>query len=98
MNVDHPAHLRDLAARRGFYVGTAVNTRAFTGGDPAYRELLKREFNVLVGENMMKFSELSPAQNSYDWTAADALVDFAAANGMKVRGHTLVWHQQLPRW
>src|SRR3712207_6590218 len=98
MTIDHPAHLRDLAAQRDFYIGTAVNTRAFARGGAIYRDMLKREFNVLVAENMMKFSELRPAQNDYNWAQADALVDFAEAIDMRLRGHTLVSHQQLPHW
>jgi endo-1,4-beta-xylanase len=66
-------------------------------GDRPY-EVLKREFNVLVAENMMKFGELCPSPNTYQWANTDALVDFAQANNMKLRGHTLVWHQQLPHW
>ncbi len=95
---NHPMYLRDLADQRGFFIGTAVNTTAFASGETTYREVLQREFNVLVAENMMKFSELCPSQNDYHWTTSDALVDFAAASGMRLRGHTLVWHQQLPRW
>lgn len=91
-------YLRDFAAQRQFYIGTAVNTRAFVNGETTYCEVLQREFNMLVAENMMKFGELSPAPNTYNWTTTDKLMDFAEANDMKVRGHTLVWHQQLPRW
>jgi len=98
MTIDRSCHLRDLAAQRDFFIGAAVHTGAFTAGETAYCEILKREFNLLVAENMMKFAPLSPSQNSYNWAAADALVDFAAANGMRLRGHTLVWHQQLPGW
>lgn len=98
MTTHHPMYLRDLAAQHNFFIGTAVHTGAFTDNETTYREVLKREFNVLVAENMMKFGELCPAHNTYDWTSTDALVDFAEANGMKLRGHTLVWHQQLPRW
>lgn len=93
-----PLHLRELAAHRDFFIGTAVHTAAFTNNEPNYCEALKREFNVLVAENMMKFGELCPSHNNYQWASSDALVDFAQANGMRLRGHTLVWHQQLPRW
>ncbi len=98
MTAQNSPRLRDLAAQHGFYVGTAVHTGAFTRAEAPYCDLLKREFNVIVAENMMKFVELSPAPDTYAWNAADALVDFAAANDMKLRGHTLVWHQQLPQW
>ncbi len=98
MSTNPSPHLRDLAAPRNFFIGAAVHTGAFSGDESDYRDLLQREFNVLVAENMMKFGELSRTPNTYDWTHSDALVDFAAQHGMKVRGHTLVWHQQLPKW
>ena len=34
----------------------------------------------------------------FRWRSADAVVAFAKAHGQKVRGHTLVWHRQLPLW
>ena len=46
----------------------------------------------------MKFGPTQPARDRYDFTAADKLVDFAQAHNMKVRGHTFVWHQMMPRW
>jgi endo-1,4-beta-xylanase len=32
----------------------------------------------------------------FNWTSADRIADFARANNMKMRGHTLVWHSQTP--
>jgi endo-1,4-beta-xylanase len=60
---------------------------------------IAHHFNVLVAENAMKPEALAPVrEGEYDFAAADALVDFASAHGMKVRGHTLVWHRQMPPW
>jgi endo-1,4-beta-xylanase len=53
---------------------------------------------MLVAENAMKFDAMHPAQNTYNFTDADALVAYAEANNMVVRGHTLVWHSQIPGW
>jgi endo-1,4-beta-xylanase len=36
--------------------------------------------------------------DDYDFSAADKIVDFAGAHGMKVRGHNLVWYKDLPGW
>jgi endo-1,4-beta-xylanase len=33
-----------------------------------------------------------------NFAPADQIVAFATANGMRVRGHTLVWHQTAPSW
>ena len=46
----------------------------------------------------MKWASVEPARGEFDWRGADALVAFAKAHGQKVRGHTLVWHSQLPPW
>jgi endo-1,4-beta-xylanase len=66
--------------------------------EAAYRSTVSREFNTLTPENVMKFDHIHPAPESFDFCDSDALVSFAAANHMQVRGHTLVWHQQLPEW
>jgi endo-1,4-beta-xylanase len=46
----------------------------------------------------MKWEVVQPERNRYDFTEADKLVAFARAHNQKVRGHTLVWHNQLPAW
>src|SRR5262249_44832759 len=89
--------LRDAAAARGLRVGAAVNMNPFRN-EPIYSQTLGREFNMLVAENAMKFDALHPAQNTFNFTDADALVAFAEANNMAVRGHNLVWHSQIPGW
>jgi endo-1,4-beta-xylanase len=91
------APLRDLAETRGRQIGAAVAYDALQG-EQEYREVLGREFNMLTAENVFKFDALHPAPDRYDWAAADAIVSFAEAHGMRVRGHTLVWHNQLPSW
>jgi len=89
--------LRDLAAQRGFYVGAAVSVDALRN-EPAYAELLARTYNQVTPENVMKFGPIHPAPDIFNWNDADALVEFAEAHGMRVRGHTLVWHKQLASW
>ena len=89
--------LRGLAPSAGIRIGAAVDVDALQA-DAAYARLLAREFNLLTPENAMKFSVVHPERGRYDFTQADALVEFAEANGMQVNGHVLVWHQQLPDW
>ena len=46
----------------------------------------------------MKLDALEPTENSFSYGTADAIVNFATTNNMKVRGHTLVWYSQNPSW
>lgn len=89
--------LQALASARGIEFGTASET-SFTTVDSRYLELLSGQFGVVTPGNAMKFGPLRPSRTTFNWGAADALVDYAEANGMKVRGHTLVWHSQLASW
>jgi endo-1,4-beta-xylanase len=92
--------LRALAQQAGIRIGSAGD-RGFrwTGTDGStFRSILGREFSVLTPENDMKFDHVHPAPTTYYFAGADSLVAFAQQNQMAVRGHTLVWHQQLPKW
>ncbi len=92
--------LREAAAARGMYVGAAVASAFPTldATDPAYRPALGRHFNMLVTENALKFGPLRPAPGVFNFATPDAIVAFAEEHGMKVRGHTFVWHTQMPAW
>lgn len=91
------APLRDLAGRAGLAIGAAVDARALAD-EPRYASVLSREFGLLTAENAMKFGPLRPSRTTFDFDEADALAAFAEARRMGMRGHTLVWHQQLPFW
>lgn len=92
--------LRTYAARRGFLIGSALDRGfRYSGADGVtFRGVMAHEFNVLTPENDMKFDHLHPSATTYRFASADSLVAFAESNGMKVRGHNLMWHQQLPSW
>jgi endo-1,4-beta-xylanase len=63
-----------------------------------HEQLLKKHFNSVTPENHMKFIEIHPWEGKWSFEKADAVVNFAIANNMKVRGHTLIWHNQVPDW
>ncbi|MPZ83949.1 MAG: 1,4-beta-xylanase [Actinophytocola sp.] len=94
VRVDGP--LRDLAGRH-LLVGTAVDHAAFTA-DPVYRDRVGTEFSSVTAENVMKWEVVEPERGVRDYAAADELVAAAKRNGQRVRGHTLVWHSQVPAW
>ncbi|SCG67732.1 endo-1,4-beta-xylanase [Micromonospora halophytica] len=91
--------LGTLGQRHGLHIGTAVDMDALADpADPRYRELAASEFSSVTAENEMKWESLEPTRGSYDWGPADAFVDFARRNDQRIRGHVLVWHNQLPGW
>lgn len=84
------------AAQSGRYFGTAVAAGRL--GDGRYTSILDREFNSVTPENEMKWDATERSRGSFTFGPADQIVNRAAARGQRVRGHTLVWHSQLPGW
>jgi endo-1,4-beta-xylanase len=84
--------LRSLADGK-ILVGAAVAVGPLRT-DAAYQARLAEQYNVLVPENAMKFDQLETSRDSFFWTDADYIVQFAQDHGMVVRGHCLLWHQQ----
>jgi endo-1,4-beta-xylanase len=86
--------LGDSAALSGRYFGTAVSAGKLS--DSTYTGILGREFSMVTAENEMKIDATEPSQNQFTFTNADKIVNAVA--GKRIRGHTLVWHSQLPGW
>ncbi|WP_327365540.1 endo-1,4-beta-xylanase [Streptomyces sp. NBC_01217] len=84
------------AAAKGRYFGAAVAANHL--GEAQYASTLDTEFNSVTPENEMKWDAVEPTRNSFNYGSADQIVSHAQGKGMKVRGHTLVWHSQLPGW
>jgi endo-1,4-beta-xylanase len=78
-----------------FIVGASIAPSNTLGAEG---ELLKRHFASLTSENVLKMAPVHPEEGRYHWAPADSIVDFAQANGIRFRGHTLVWHKQCPEW
>jgi GH35 family endo-1,4-beta-xylanase/enterochelin esterase-like enzyme len=57
-----------------------------------------KHFNAVTPENCMKPEGVHPEEGRWRFEAPDALVEWAQKNQMSIHGHTLVWHQQTPKW
>jgi len=92
--------LRQAAEARHLTIGAAAASAHLAEAE--YAAILGSEFSQLQAENAMKFGPIHPRPNTdpspYNFEGADALVAFAQSHNLKVRGHTLVWHNQLPDW
>ena len=85
------------AAAHGSLYGCAVDVHALKT-DPAYAVLIREQCGIVVAENEMKWAALRPTAETFRFDDADALVAFAEANRMKIRGHNLAWHRGNPKW
>jgi endo-1,4-beta-xylanase len=79
-----------------FPVGVAVPSSAFVNG--LQSELIKKHFNSITAENDMKIDSMQPTEGNFNFAKGDPYVEFTQENGMRLRGHTLCWHQAVPSW
>ena len=78
-----------------FTMGVAVSPRALKTDEA---NLVLQQFTSITPENAMKMGPIHPRENEYNWRDADSIAAFAIRNNLKLRGHTLCWHSQAPRW
>ena len=89
--------LRGAAESSGRRVGAALSSSALRS-DPEYVEILVREFGGVTPENAMKWGPLQPSEGEWDFTKADEMVSLALSEDLRVKGHALLWHNQVPWW
>ncbi len=89
--------LREVAKKQGMELGTAVRGDALER-NRAYRQIAAAQFSTVTPENDMKWFAIEPERGDFDFGPADDIVERAREANQKVRGHTLVWHAQLPGW
>ncbi|KAL2256826.1 hypothetical protein VTK26DRAFT_1068 [Humicola hyalothermophila] len=85
-----------FTAKGKLYFGAEIDHYHLNNGQ--LTDIVKREFGQVTCENSMKWDALEPSPGQFNFANADAVVDFALANGKLIRGHTLLWHSQLPQW
>ena len=78
-----------------FPIGAAISSVALAG---PHLQLLKKHFNSITADNDMKWTSLHPNEATFNFANADRLANFARQNKTRMRGHTLLWHEQVPAW
>lgn len=92
-----PLALKDVF-KDDFLIGAALNQTQFTERDSRGLPIIVGHFNSITPENVLKWEWVHPRLNSYSFEAPDAYVAFGEKHRMFIVGHTLIWHNQTPRW
>ncbi len=87
--------LRSLADDAGLFFGAAADAEAI--GDDVYRELLTEHVNLLSTRSDLSMAVVQPEPGVFDFTRAEAIVDFAVEDDLPVRGHELIGGA-VPDW
>ncbi|MBO3745288.1 endo-1,4-beta-xylanase [Streptosporangiaceae bacterium NEAU-GS5] len=92
----HVKTLGELAAQHHRYFGSATDNPEFV--DQPYLDILGDQFNQLTAGNALKWYQTEPQQGVFDFGPGDQVFNFARQHHQIFRGHTLIWHNQLPDW
>ena len=84
--------------QNNFYTGTALSVEQICGREPEAMELVARHFNSITPENIMKWEEIHPEPDRYNFEASDQYVAFGEKHNMHIIAHALVWFHQTPDW
>lgn len=84
--------------KNDFDLGVAIDPVSQLDSSDPHSQLISWHFNSLTAGNAMKVSSLQPTEGNFNFTQADKIVDYAIAHNMKIRGHNLLWHNQVPDW
>jgi endo-1,4-beta-xylanase len=88
--------LRGLAEAKSRYFGTALTVSDVNNGSES--SIAGTQFDMVTPGNEMKWDTTEPSNGNYNFGPGDQIVSFAQSHTMRVRGHNLVWHSQLPGW
>lgn len=92
-----PVSLKE-AFEGDFYVGAALNGRQVSGNDAKALNIIQEQFNTISPENLLKWESVHPRPNEYNFEPADNYVALGEQHDLFTVGHTLVWHNQTPKW
>jgi endo-1,4-beta-xylanase len=87
--------LRQAAGQR-MLIGTAIMSQHLD--DPRHAALIAEQFDSISPGNEMKPASVQNIKGRFTFEGGDKIVAFAQAHDMQVIGHTLLWHEQSPRW
>ena len=64
----------------------------------SHGQLAALHYNSVTPGNDLKWDTTEPSQGNFNFGPGDNILTFAQGHNIKMRGHTFVWHQQVPNW
>jgi endo-1,4-beta-xylanase len=89
--------LADIAASRGILYGCAVKGELLAQA-PEFAALVATEAALVVPEYEGKFGTIQPEEGRFQFGPLDSVTSWAGHFRKSVRGHALVWYQEMPDW
>lgn len=86
--------MKDLSKR--MYIGTAMSQMYMNESENL--RITEEEFNMITVEWELKWAHVEPEQGKISYELGDRVVKYAEKNKQKLRGHTLIWHEEVPQW
>ena len=86
------------AYKNDFMIGAALNAEQIEEKEPNAAALVPQQFNAVTPENIMKAEIIHPEWGRYNFDLADKIAEYGKKHNIKVNGHTLIWHSQLPAY
>ena len=81
-----------LKTTASFPIGMAIDYELFKN-NASYKNLVVQESDQVSFTYHMKHGAIARDDGSFDFAKADGMVQLSTAAGLKIFGHTLVWHQ-----
>ena len=90
--------LKSLASYPVGMIVSAGKLNSTSTSNTTFKEILLDDYNSITAENDMKMANMFTGPDTYDFSDGDEIVAYAKANGFRVHGHALIWHQSIPSW
>ncbi|AZK46486.1 endo-1,4-beta-xylanase [Paenibacillus lentus] len=92
------ANVEVQQTRQGFPFGSAMSSTVLSNSQ--YSDFFKNHFNWAVFENESKWYANETSKGNVNYSVADQMMEFAEANDITVRGHTVHWEveEYQPSW
>ncbi len=78
-----------------FLVGFATLQQDLLG---PHGQLAALHYTSVTPGNDLKWDTTEPTEGNFNFTPGDNILTFAQSHNIKMRGHTFVWHNQVPAW